>query len=284
MKIINPNEIGTKISTLFLEAKSKIIIVSPYIKISEWKKMLVNLEQCQSKGIEIDCYYRDLHDRDLRVLERLEVNLYQIEGLHAKLYFNESQVIVSSMNLHEYSDNNSIDIGMLYQREEEYREVFEYFEKYIKSQREDNQEASSNFLTFFKKSPKIHLDKALYDLDILLKHNYKEVKVTLATDYIFCGNLLPIFDVMFLSDEIRFKVPNKKIKPEYVKTLANSFERINYCKAILEEPTENYGYFNFYVEYNIHDHTSLIGFLNELKADLEELRDKSNHFKNWYYV
>ena len=284
MKIINPNEISTKISTLFLEARSKIIIVSPYIKISEWKKMLINLERCQSKGIEIDCYYRDVNDTDLRILERLDMNLYQIEGLHAKLFFNESQVIVSSMNLYEYSDINSIDIGMLYQREEEYQEVFAYFEKYIQSRRVEKQESPSNFPIFLKKSPKIHLDKGLYDLNLLLNRSFKDVKLTIAVDYIFCGNLLPIFDVMFFGDEIRFKVPNKKIKPEYVRVLANSFERINYCKAILEEPTENHGYFNFYVEYNIHDHASLIGFLNELKASLEELRDKSNHFKNWYFI
>lgn len=38
MEIINPNEIGSKISTLVIESKTRFIAVSPYIELKSWKK------------------------------------------------------------------------------------------------------------------------------------------------------------------------------------------------------------------------------------------------------
>ena len=209
--------------------------------------MLINLERCNARGIQIDCYYREINDIDLNALSRLNINLYQIEGLHAKLYFNESQVIVTSMNLYEYSDINSIEIGMLYEGENEYQDVYGYFEKYIKSARQEKSTNSDKNYSFFRKSKQIFIDKNLYDLNQLLNTTYLDAKFTITSEYIFCGNLLPIFDVMFFGDEIRFKVPNKNFKADCIKELSLCFKQIRLCKSNLEEPSESRSFYNFYV-------------------------------------
>ncbi|MDF3078022.1 MAG: hypothetical protein K0S09_1911 [Sphingobacteriaceae bacterium] len=48
MEVINPNEIGVKISTLIAEANKSFIAVSAYINLSQWKKIIVNLEKASN--------------------------------------------------------------------------------------------------------------------------------------------------------------------------------------------------------------------------------------------
>lgn len=131
MKLLNPNEIGTKISTLLVEAKETFISVSPYLDISSWKKMIKSLEQSTSK-VDIFFYYREIKEIDKQLLERLNVKLIHIPNLHAKMYFNEKECIVSSMNLYEFSDLNSIEIATQYTDKKDYDLLFSYFNNYIK--------------------------------------------------------------------------------------------------------------------------------------------------------
>ncbi len=46
----------------------------------------------------------------------------EIENLHCKLYLNEKNAVVTSMNLHEYSDSSSIDIGYFITEKNHYQE------------------------------------------------------------------------------------------------------------------------------------------------------------------
>ncbi len=115
MKLIQPAEISGKIMTLFDQAKEEIIIVSPYNKFTYWKKLRKNVannvEQIREIGIEP----------------------IEIENLHCKLYLNEQQAVVTSMNLHEYSDTSSIDIGYLITEEDKYKELTDFIDVYIDS-------------------------------------------------------------------------------------------------------------------------------------------------------
>lgn len=62
---------------------------------------------------------------DKRVLKLLSgLKLYYSEQLHAKCYFNEEHMIITSMNLHEYSQRNNKKFGLLINRRED-RQLFE---------------------------------------------------------------------------------------------------------------------------------------------------------------
>jgi hypothetical protein len=54
-----------------------------------------------------------------------------IAGLHTKLYLNEHSAIVSSMNLLESSDRNSLDIAVKTENEREYAQLSHYYATYI---------------------------------------------------------------------------------------------------------------------------------------------------------
>ena len=104
MQVVNPNKIGAKISTLISESNEKFYAITPYLDLSKWSKILVNLENAIKRGVEVKFYFREIKEKDFQVLSSLRVELNQISGLHTKLYINESETIVSSMNLYEYSD------------------------------------------------------------------------------------------------------------------------------------------------------------------------------------
>jgi phosphatidylserine/phosphatidylglycerophosphate/cardiolipin synthase-like enzyme len=54
------------------------------------------------------------------------VDVRGAEFLHAKIYLNEREVLVSSMNLHQFSANNSLEIGLLVKDKEAESQVRRY--------------------------------------------------------------------------------------------------------------------------------------------------------------
>ncbi|MEN8204286.1 MAG: hypothetical protein ABFS28_16945 [Bacteroidota bacterium] len=59
MKLINPSEISGKILTLLEQSDERVTIVSPYMKISKWYKLLNKLIDLKAKGIPIEIFVMD---------------------------------------------------------------------------------------------------------------------------------------------------------------------------------------------------------------------------------
>ena len=59
MKLIKPSQISGEILTLFEEADERVIIVSPYCKISKWYKLLSKLKSLIERNIKIEFYVRE---------------------------------------------------------------------------------------------------------------------------------------------------------------------------------------------------------------------------------
>lgn len=131
MKIISPSEISGKIMTLIQEARKDIIIVSPYYKLTEWRKLINRIDAAKRSGVNIKFYVRSGESKSIQEVRDIGYEPTKIDWLHAKLYFNEKTAIVSSMNLNESSDANALDIGMITETQEEYNQVKEFYQKFI---------------------------------------------------------------------------------------------------------------------------------------------------------
>lgn len=191
MEVINPNEIGSKISTLISEAREKFVAISPYIDIKTWKKIITNIERAVKRGVKVEVYYRDINDRrDYDMLLKLGVYLYQINGLHTKMYFNEKQMIVTSMNFYEYSDLNTKEIGILYDDQSSYGKLLIYFQQHI-CLFED--ETSMSQRTVYQQR------SALYDF---LSAELLDERIHLNEDKIYCSTVLKPFAVKIFYDRI----------------------------------------------------------------------------------
>ncbi|MCF8334561.1 MAG: hypothetical protein K9I47_10480 [Bacteroidales bacterium] len=131
MKMIHPAEISGKIMTLIDQAKHEIIIVSPYNKFTYWKKLTKRINKAKERGVIIKWYIRKNIENNVVQIKKLGITPIEVENLHCKLYLNEQHAIVTSMNLHEYSDSSSIDIGYLITDETKYKEIKEFINVYI---------------------------------------------------------------------------------------------------------------------------------------------------------
>ena len=136
MKLINPSEISGKILTLLEESDERVIIVSPYMKISKWYKLLNKLNDLKARSIPIEIYVRDDHrnEETYQDMDQLELEYQKIPHLHSKLYMNEKYGIVTSMNLLLSSEINSLEIGYFTETKQEYEELIRYHHRYINTE------------------------------------------------------------------------------------------------------------------------------------------------------
>jgi len=133
MELIKPSEISARILTLLDESDERVIIVSPYMKISKWFKLQKKLNELKSKKIIPELYVREDPENHAtyRDLDQLELNYHRIPHLHAKLYMNEKSGIVTSMNLLLSSEINSLEIGYATETESDLENLLAYFYMYI---------------------------------------------------------------------------------------------------------------------------------------------------------
>ena len=95
-------------------AKEYLVLVSPYNKYSA--NLRDALERAASRRVCITVVCRKEREKDerdhLQWLTGLDAKVHLVERLHAKIYFNESAGIVTSMNLLESSATSSKEIGI----------------------------------------------------------------------------------------------------------------------------------------------------------------------------
>ena len=99
---------------IILKAKERLILISPYLSIS--KTFLERLKDADERGVEITIVYgkKELQsDEESKLLSLRNLSLCFFENLHAKCYLNEQQVIITSMNMYEFSEKNNREMGVL---------------------------------------------------------------------------------------------------------------------------------------------------------------------------
>lgn len=137
MEIIKPSEISGKIMSLIDEATQFVVIVSPYYNLGRWQKLTSRIEKAVERDVDFTFYVRKpetINDQEnINEINKIGFIPLEIYRLHAKIYFNESEAIISSMNLNVSSDTSSLDIGVITKNKEEYDDVIRFYEKYIKS-------------------------------------------------------------------------------------------------------------------------------------------------------
>jgi phosphatidylserine/phosphatidylglycerophosphate/cardiolipin synthase-like enzyme len=112
------------IENIILGATKELYLVSPYLQIS--KTLLERLKDASQSGVNIKIVYgkNQLKDDQLNNLKRLKnTQLYFSENLHAKCYFSESQMVITSMNMYEFSEKNNREMGIFIERSND-KELF----------------------------------------------------------------------------------------------------------------------------------------------------------------
>lgn len=180
MKIIEPYQITAEILNLIHRAEKYLVLVSPYVNFQGWEVMKKKLVGAQNRGVNIFFYTRleaDNH-KSWEEIESLGIIPKFVKNLHAKLYYNESSGIVTSMNLLVSSNLNAIEFGVLHNTKEDLLElksfVKNFLEPYVEYEKPSDAEMyliKEKFITvlkteLFKHFYRVHCswDKAHYKL------------------------------------------------------------------------------------------------------------------------
>lgn len=109
-------ETQASIEKIISNANKQLVLVSPYINLTT--ALYTRLKGCAERGVSIKIIYRTGELKDSKILELgllKNVEIRFMNDLHAKCYFNENEMIVTSLNLLESSERNW-EMGILIDR------------------------------------------------------------------------------------------------------------------------------------------------------------------------
>ncbi|RDI06657.1 phospholipase D-like protein [Flavobacterium sp. AG291] len=97
-------------------------MVSPYLQIS--KTFFERLKDASNRRVRIKIIYgkEDLHSNEKALIAELNgIELYYFENLHAKCYYNKNSMVITSMNMYQFSEKNNRETDILIDSESDSR-------------------------------------------------------------------------------------------------------------------------------------------------------------------
>src|SRR5690606_15013117 len=119
-KFLNTSATNFYLEELIKNAKERVILISPFLKINDRIKEL--LEDKNRLKIDVRLVYgkTELQPKMSDWLRTQDyVRLRYCKNLHAKCYINEESCIITSLNLYEFSQVNNNEMGVLITKEDD---------------------------------------------------------------------------------------------------------------------------------------------------------------------
>lgn len=113
-EFLTTNGIVHHLENIINNSRRLLVIISPYLKIS--RTLLERLKDASSRNVSITIIYgkEELKQDEFYTLKSIKnVELFFSENLHAKCYYNENTMLITSMNLYEFSEKNNREMGIL---------------------------------------------------------------------------------------------------------------------------------------------------------------------------
>lgn len=135
-KFLNTSGTTYHLEELIKNSTDRLILISPYLKLNERIKEL--LEDKNRLKIDIRIVYgkTDLQPNEADWLKKLEfVRTSFCKNLHAKCYLSENACIITSLNLYDFSQVNNNEMGIYIDRIEDadlYRDTYEEAQRIIR--------------------------------------------------------------------------------------------------------------------------------------------------------
>lgn len=112
-KFLTTRQTTSQLESIIANARSQLVLISPYVRIAD--NLFPSLQQADQKKVRTTLVFgkQQLDPIVRKQLERLDhLTLCFVPKLHAKCYYNETQMVISSLNLYDFSENN-FEMGIL---------------------------------------------------------------------------------------------------------------------------------------------------------------------------
>jgi len=119
-KFINTRKAVSEIEDLIKNAGERLILISPYLKLSKDFKELLTYRSSKDKITTIIFGKQELKPDEMKFLQGLQFVILKFnEDLHAKCYVNDNKMVITSLNLYEFSMANNKEMGVLIDKNEQ---------------------------------------------------------------------------------------------------------------------------------------------------------------------
>ncbi len=111
---LDTHGIANALNQVTAKAEKNILLITPYISFPPI--LFERLLDADERGVNITVVFGKtrLKNKEIEGLAELEnLNLFYLENLHAKCYSNDQTMVISSMNLYDYSEKNNREMGIL---------------------------------------------------------------------------------------------------------------------------------------------------------------------------
>ena len=121
VQFLNTAAAYAEIENIIYRAEKKLVLISPYVRMS--RLLLQRLFfASENRGIKIAliCRKKDLKAEEYAILKKISrLEILDSPNLHAKCFYNEKSMIITSLNLYDYSRTNNREMGVLITQEKE---------------------------------------------------------------------------------------------------------------------------------------------------------------------
>ena len=146
-EFLTTQDISDKLGQIIMNANGWLILVSPYLSISE--NLLASLQDADRRKVKITLIYgkKELKPQEKEKLNDLSnASVRYLENLHAKCFLNDSKMIITSMNLYEFSEKTNREMGILVTKDEDsqvYHAALEEVRSICQASRDDTKAAKT---------------------------------------------------------------------------------------------------------------------------------------------
>ncbi len=135
-KFLNTSGTTYHLEELIKKSSDRLILISPYLKLNERIKELLEDKNRLKSDIRIVYGKSDLQPEEINWLKNLTfIRTSFCKNLHAKCYMNENECIITSLNLYEFSQINNNEMGILIARDADnqlYSDAYEEAQRIIR--------------------------------------------------------------------------------------------------------------------------------------------------------
>ena len=108
------------IEKVIKEARKSITLITPFLKLNN--NLIERLTDAEKQNIELTIIYgkHELSYNENKILYKFtNIEIFFCQNLHSKCYYNEQLMVISSMNLYEYSEQNNREMGIVIDKDED---------------------------------------------------------------------------------------------------------------------------------------------------------------------
>lgn len=135
-KFLDTVGISYHLERIIKYANERLILISPYLKVNNRIKDLLKDKVRFNVDLTIIYGKKKLEPEEIKKHKSIgEIRYIFCKDLHAKCYLSEKEAIVASMNLHEFSESNNDEMGILISADNEpevYRAIFSEAKRLIR--------------------------------------------------------------------------------------------------------------------------------------------------------